>query len=365
MDVGREKRAHAGVPDVVIAGGGIIGLALGLELRLRGMSVTVLERGQAMRGASWAAGGMLAAEDPQNPPGMMKLARLSARLYPQWLRKIEALSELSAPIRTQHTLQWVGPEVCEQVADDEEIRRLAPGLRSDGLRFRLIEEGSLDPRDLCEALPRAFVAAGGRLTEGRNVAGVVQAEDLKVHTDHGELPAGHFVNCCGAWAADTIEGLTRIPIAPVKGQMVELRCAPERLKCVVRAPGVYLIPRGEGRVAVGATLENGGFDTQVQESAIAQLVRTAQDLLPELAVPQPLRSWAGLRPGTPDGLPVMGPAKQRAGQTARCWQATGHYRDGILLAPGTAYVMAQAILGEQPDVSLQPFSPARFASAVD
>jgi glycine oxidase len=354
MDTGRSGPPGA---DVVIAGGGIIGLALGLELRLRGRSVVVLERGQAMRAASWAAGGMLAVEDPQNPPEMMALARLSGRLYPEWLKKIEELSGLRAPMRTRQTLQWVGPEVSEHIATAEEIREVAPGLRADGVRFRLIEEGSVDPRDLCAALPKAFAAAGGRLVEGCEVSAVdCGAEIARVQTTHGEFAANSFVDCRGAWA-------DQVSVGPVKGQMVEMRSAPERLKCVVRAPEVYLIPRGDGRVAVGATLEHVGFDTRVEKSAIAGLVRAAQELMPELEAPEPLNAWAGLRPGTADGLPVMGSVegRKRGGAVARCWYATGHYRDGILLAPATARVMAQAIVGERADVPLEVFSVARFA----
>jgi len=358
--------------DVAIAGGGIIGVALGLELRLRGASVTVLERDQAMRAASWAAGGMLAVEDPQNPPLLMDLARLSARLYPEWLQRIEELSGLRVPMRTQQALQWVGPADLKSLARDgiataEEIHDLAPGLHEEGPRFRLIQEGSVDPRDLCAALPRAFVAAGGRLVEACGVTGISQADnEVRVHTASGTFVAGHFVNCCGAWAGAAIEGLANLPVEPVKGQMVELHCAPDRLRCVVRAPNVYLIPRGDGRVTVGATIEHVGFDDDVDDGAISGLVQTAQKLLPDLRSQQPIKSWAGLRPGTPDGLPVMGPALDSRGENKppRCWHATGHYRDGILLAPATARVMAQTVTGDRTAIALDAFAPARFTPAL-
>ena len=345
--------------DVAIAGGGIIGLALGLELQLRGMSVMVLERGQAMRGASWAAGGMLAVEDPQNPPAMMELARLSGRIYPAWLRRVEQLSALRVPMRTRQTLQWVGPEVQEGIATTEEIGELAPGLRGEGLRFRLIEEGSVDPRDLCAALPKAFVAGGGRLVEGCEVSAAECGVDrVNLRTEQGEFAAETFVDCRGAWAKG-------VSVEPVKGQMGEMRCASERLRCVVRGPGAYLIPRGDGRVAVGATLERVGFDTRVDEGAIAALMRAARELMPELEAKDPVESWAGLRPGTPDGLPVMGAAAGLEGKRAkpRCWYASGHFRDGILLAPGAARVMAQAITREEPDVPIEVFSLERFTGA--
>ena len=348
--------------EIVIAGGGIIGLALGLELQLRGATVTIFERGHAMRAASWAAGGMLAVADPQNPPELMPLARLSRQLYPDWLRSIEDLSGIRVPLRTQHALQWVECDVREELATAQEIRALAPALHANGQSFRLLDEGSVDPRDLCSALPKAFTAAGGTLIEGCGVLEVVQSQhELRVRTTGGEFLATHFVNCCGAWAGAAIEGLSPLPVGPVKGHMVELACTPDLLKCVVRAPGVYLIPRGDGRITVGATLERVGFDDRVDDHAVTGLIHSAQTLLPQLDPPQPLNAWAGLRPGTPDALPVMGPALSPAHEEIpNSWHATGHYRDGILLAPATARVMAQALAGNQPAVPLEPFSAHRF-----
>ena len=365
MNVQRRNRLRTDVTDVAIAGGGIIGLALGLELRLRGMSVVVLERGQAMRGASWAAGGMLAVDDPQNPAGLMELARLSGRLYPEWLLKLEELSGLRVPMRTQKALQWVSDEVQDGIASEAEIRELATGLRTpEGVRFRVLEEGSVDPRDLCVALPKAFVAAGGRLVERCDVLSVDSGTDgVRVRTAKAEFLAESFVDCRGAWAGETKGDGVAIPVEPVKGQMVELECGPEHLRCVVRAPGVYLIPRGDGRVTVGATIERVGFDVQVDEDAIAGLVRAAQELVPELEGLEPLKSWAGLRPGTPDGLPVMGRAADEMSDEGRRWFATGHYRDGILLAPATARVMAQAMAGELTEEALEAFAVERFAMA--
>lgn len=343
--------------EVAIAGGGIIGLALGLELQAKGRQVVVLERGQAMRGASWAAGGMLAVEDPQNPEGLMPLARLSGAMYAKWLAQVEELSRMPVPMRTRQALQWVKEADADDYAMQEEIAALAPGLVTEGLTFQLLEEGSVDPRDLCAALPKAFAAAGGKLMEGSGVEQVAATGNgVSIRTAQGEWAAEQFVNCCGAWSGSGVEGLVGLPVEPVKGQMVEMRCAPERLRCVVRAPGAYLIPRGDGRVTVGATIEHAGFDTAVEEAGIRGLMGAALTLLAELEESRPLKCWTGLRPGTPDGLPVMGEAEVRG-----CWHATGHYRDGILLAPATARVMAQEMSGERPEVSLEAFSMARFA----
>lgn len=343
--------------DVAIAGAGIIGLSLALELRQRGLSVTVLEQGQAMSSASWAAGGMLAVKDPQNPPDLMPLCVHSWALYPSYLDRIESLSGQRVSIRTWRTLQKTKSErQPDNLATAAEIAELAPGLDPSGYSFQWLDEGSVDPNDLREALPTAVRSAGGILLEATKVTGVEVASNVvQVQTQQGHISAGMFVNCCGAWAGNRQWG--SLPVEPVKGHMANLQCEPNRLRCVVRTPGVYLVPRGDGRVTVGATIEHAGFDESVQEPQIKMLLDSALRLLPEATIPSPMDAWAGLRPGTPDGLPILGAAKSE-----HCWHATGHYRDGILLAPGTARVMTQAMLGETPEVSLELFSPERFTS---
>jgi glycine oxidase len=240
------------------------------------------------------------------------------------------------------------------LATTEEIAQLASGLNPNGHSFEWLEEGSVDPNDLRAALPAALRAAGGKLLEATEVLGVRSAAgEVVVETRQGKIVARMFVNCCGAWSGGAPWG--GVPVEPVKGHMVNLQCEPQRLRCVVRTPGVYLVPRGDGRVTVGATLEHAGFEEVVQEAQVRTLLDAALRLLPEATIPSPIDAWTGLRPGTPDGLPILGSAKR-----PHCWHATGHYRDGILLAPVTARVMAQTMLSETPDVSLEPFSPARF-----
>ncbi|MHB1935662.1 MAG: NAD(P)/FAD-dependent oxidoreductase [Acidobacteriaceae bacterium] len=345
------------VVDVAIAGGGIIGLSLALELRLRGLSVVVMERGQAMSSASWAAGGMLAVNDPQNPPELMPLCIRSWILYPSYLERLESLSGMRVPLRTRRTLQEAKPsQASNGMATTAEIAELAPGLDPGGHSFEWLEEGSVDPNDLRQALPAAVRAAGGKLLETTEVLGIERAANgIRVQTELKNISAAMFVNCCGAWAGGQRWG--GVPVEPVKGHMANLRCEPDRLRCVVRTPKVYLVPRGDGRVTVGATIEHAGFDEVVYEAQVKELLGSALRLLPDATIPSPMDAWAGLRPGTPDGLPILGAAKFE-----RCWHATGHYRDGILLAPVTARVMTQAMLGETPDVALETFAPARFES---
>ena len=356
--------------DVAIAGGGIIGLSLGLELRRRGLSVVVLDRAQAMSSASSAAGGMLAVHDPQNPPALLPLSVRSRELYPEYLAQLEALSGKPVPLRTRHALQHrVADHGAGRPITPADLAEFAPGLNIAGHTFEWLEEASLDPNDLRAALPAAFMAAGGTLLEETELLHIEsQPNGVVLHTSNQPISAAIFVNCRGAWSGvlpGSLAGLpaAQVPVFPVKGQMANLRCAPHRLRCVVRAPGIYLIPRGDGRIAIGATVEHTGFDQQVATATIRHLIETARRLLPEAEAPEPLQMWSGLRPGTPDGLPILGPAESSAGGSAahpHCWHATGHYRDGILLAPVTARIMAQAMLGEPVDIALEPFSPARF-----
>lgn len=348
--------------DVAIAGGGIIGLSLGLELRRRGLSVTVIDRQRAMSSASWAAGGMLAVHDPQNPPELMPLAAKSWELYPGFLDRVEGLSGKKIPLRTTRAMQYVATDRWAEnghrngvgsVVTADELAEFAPGLDITGHIFEWLDEGSLDPNDLREALPAAFVAAGGTLLEETEMLSVESVTGgVLLQTTRKRISAGMFVNCCGAWAG--ADG--GLPVVPVKGQMANLRLAPDRLRCVVRAPGIYLLPRGDGRVTIGATIEHVGFDETVQEVSIRRMAEAALSLLPEAEAPPQMDMWAGLRPGTPDGLPILGSATK-----ANCWHATGHYRDGILLGPVTGHVMAQAMLGEVPDVPLEAYAAARFA----
>ncbi len=344
--------------DIVIAGAGIIGLSLGLELRQRGLSVIVLERHTAMQSASWAAGGMLAACDPENPSALLPLALHSLSLYPAYLDRIAAASGHAVPLRTQRTLQQTA-DVSAKIAPFEEVRQWIPGFVYADLkdRFTWLEEQSLDPRDLCRALPAAFLAEKGILLEDAGVHRIEpSASGIVVHTARELIHAGVFINCCGAWAGKSALG--SLPIEPVKGQAVTVALDPVRLRCVLRTPEFYAIPRGDGRVTIGATIEHVGFDRTVEQHRIEILFRTVSCLLPEIDRVICLESWAGLRPGTPDGLPILG-----AGSLEHCWHATGHYRNGVLLAPGTARLMAQSILGESPDIPLDNFSPLRFQAS--
>jgi glycine oxidase len=343
---------------VAIAGGGLIGLSCALVLRRRGLQVTVLEAGAAMKEASWAAGGMLAVEDPENPPALLPLSRYSRGLYETFLQEIEVLSGKPVPLRTHETVQVLDTPRIGTAGiplSREEARRLVPGLSEADHHYLLLEEASLDPRDLCAALPLAVRAAAVDLREHERVLSVeADGDEVLLSSDTGAVRADAFVNCCGAWAGalDASAGVT-----PCKGQMLVV-AQPEspQLTRVVRSAEVYLIPRGDGRIVIGATVEDAGYSKQVEPAAMAILRKRAATLWPPALDAPYVESWAGLRPGSADGLPFIG---RREGRGAAHFLATGHLRNGILLAPGTAHALADLVCGIAPVVDLAPFRPHR------
>ncbi len=350
-------------PDLCIAGAGIIGLTLALEMHRRGFRVAVLDQGAPLAESSTAAAGMLAAEDPKNPAALRELATLSLALYPAFLDRLYTSSSHRVAFQTEATLQSLPPgslNSADALSPVELARRL-PALHPGDSRFTLLNERSLDPRQLAAALLAAVRATTidlrpyEQLLEVRHTGNAVE-----LRTSRALLPAAKFVDCTGAWAGATSRD--HILIAPKKGQMLSI-VLPESLplNLVVRTPEVYIVPRTAGPNAgcaiIGATVEDAGFDKTVHAADIVNLRALATALLPPLANAPQLAAWSGLRPATPDGLPLLG--SLRPHQPNR-FLAAGHFRNGILLAPGTARVMAQLLSGEPAAIDLTPFSPQRF-----
>jgi glycine oxidase len=322
-----------------------------------------------MSEASWAAAGMLSANDPEHPAELAALAALSMRLYPEYLSVVESLSLRPVPVRTQAAVvtSQAGGEfhphetaLCAALSAEEAEKRI-PGLVTSNRSFCWMEEPSLNPRDLCAALPAAAPAAGVELQQGVEVLAITsRGNAVEVQTKSGTTSAGAFVNCCGAWSGGVRHpGLERSPAAavePRKGQMIAVRVPPPLdLPYVLRSPEIYLVPRGEGLIAIGATVERAGFDRRVEPAVVERLQAQAAELWPPIASAPIVESWSGLRPGTPDELPLIGSAG-----VPHCWIATGHFRNGILLAPATALVLRQLLQGEAPQVSLAAFRPGRL-----
>jgi glycine oxidase len=350
------------LPDVCIAGAGIIGLSLALELHQRGLRVTVLDRAEPLSEASTAAAGMLAVADLHPHEQLLPLAKLSRALYPQFLERLQSLSRIRVPFQTHLTLQAV-PSGIEHAKNEfalKDLAHLLPALTPGSHHFVLLDEPSVDPRQLAEALLASIRATTIDLRPNTSVLTTSSTGDtIEVHTSNGILITKQFVDCTGAWASST-SSLPTVQVYPKKGQMLAVSLPFSLpLRIVVRTPDIYIVPRTSGRNAgqalIGATVEDAGFDKTVHPENITRLRSLAAQLLPPLAHAPQIEAWAGLRPATQDGLPLLGALPTQPNH----FIAAGHYRDGILLAPATARVMAQLLLNEALSIDIAPFSPAR------
>jgi len=348
--------------DVVVIGGGIIGLSLAISLRKRGATVLIVERGEPGHEASKAAGGMLVECPLETPPVLQPLATASARMYPEFAHEVEIESGMKVDMRDQGTILFPTAEHLPQVQASgflpANLQELEPSLAETNLdrpAFYL-KERSVDPRALSKAAWQAAKHRSVDFSSGDEVTAIsiTDGRATGVTTTKTAFHAAKIVNCAGAWSGQV--GPHRFPTRPVKGQMLCLLMpSPTFLKHVIRAPEAYLIPRSDGRLLVGATVEEAGFDKRTDIPTIQRLHRAALALDPELRNAKILEDWAGLRPGTPDALPILGETS-----TPGYYVATGHFRDGILLAPITAEVMTAVLESRPPEHDLSPFSPSRF-----
>jgi len=356
--------------DAVVVGGGVIGLACAWRLSQRGARVAVVERGEPGGGATRVAAGMLApvGELSFGEPELLELTLAAARLYPEFVAEVEAASgrktgyeELSAlhialdrdeaaQLRRVHDLQrsleleaeWLPPRKC---------RDLEPGLTPSfhGGVFAP-GEAAVDPRALTLALLGALRAEGAEVLTGTEVVdGIFEGERLVgVRTEREELRAETVVLASGAWSGATpwLPETARPAVRPVKGQVLELRRRDGEppARHILASERVYLVPRGDGRLIVGATVEEMGYDTAVTAGGVHELLREAYRLLPEVAEMELVDAIAGLRPGTPDNLPLLGP-----GEIEGLVLATGHFRNGILLAPLAAEAVADLLAAPNSD----------------
>jgi glycine oxidase len=346
--------------DVIIIGGGIIGLSLAIALRKRGATVLVVERGEPAREASHAAGGMLVDCPLETLQALQPLATASARMYPEFAHELELESGMKVDLRDQGTILFPSTEHIHHFESAPlaaaALAELEPALVAADRPAFFLKERSVDPRALSAAAWKAAKNRGVDFSSGDEVTSVTVTEGRAtgVATTKTAFHAAKVVNCAGAWSGQIAP--RAFPTRPVKGQMLCL-AMPSRtlLKHVVRAPEAYLIPRSDGRLLVGATVEEVGFDKRTDIATIQRLHRAALALIPELHNAKILEDWAGLRPGTPDALPILGETA-----TPGYYVATGHFRDGILLTPVTAEVMTAVIEGRIPEFDLTSFSPARF-----
>jgi glycine oxidase len=346
--------------DVIVVGGGIIGLSLATALHKRGLRVLLVERGEPGREASHAAAGMLADCTLETPVALQTLATASARMYPEFVHELQDESGMKVDLRDNGTLLLGAEHVSEQFRAEHPLpaplAELEPALSDANIPAVFLKERSVDPRALVAAALKAIKHRGVDISSGTSVTDLILSEGRVsgIRTDRTHYTAPCVVNCAGAWAG--CFSTDRFPVRPVKGQMLAVACARhDVVRHVIRAPEVYLVPRSDGRVVIGSTLEEAGYDKRTDADTIHCMHEAAIRLVPALGQARVLEAWAGLRPGTPDDLPILG-----ATGTPGYFVATGHFRDGILLAPITAHIMAQIITGAKPDHDISAFSPLRF-----
>jgi glycine oxidase len=375
-------RSENTATEVLVVGGGVIGLSCGWRATQRGMSVRVIDRETPGSGASRVAAGMLApiGEASWGEERLLELNLASARAYPDFAAELEELSgrpvgyrrcgalhvaldrDEAEELRRRHELhrslgldaEWMRPARC---------RELEPGLSpacAGGVH--VAEDGEVDPRSLVPALVAAIEAGGGEVVAGAEaVDALVEGDRLGgVRTADGrELRAGQVVLATGCWSGkgSWLPVSARPPVRPVKGQILYLHGPTDEpvSERIVATRWVYVVPRGDGRLVIGATVEERGFELTVTAGGVHELLREAYRVLPDVAELELTDAIAGLRPGTPDNAPVIG-----HGALEGLVVATGHYRNGILLAPVTAEAVAALLAGEEPPAPAAAMSPARF-----
>ncbi len=379
------RPTHTDTADVLIVGAGAIGLACAWRAAQRGMVVRVIDRHAPGGGASTVAAGMLApvGEASWGQRALLEMHLASAAAYPEFVAELEGETEIPVglrrcgalhvaldrdeleELRRRHELhRSLGVETTE--VRPRRARELEPGLTPACAGGVLAaDEGEVDPQALVAALVSALHRAGAELTPDTGVADAILDGDriVGVRTERGEqIRAGHVVAATGAWAgaAEWLPEDARPPVRPVKGQVLSLSGPADQPLCerIVATDRVYVVPRADGRVVVGATVEERGFDMTVTAGAVHELLREAYRVLPDVAELELTEARAGLRPATPDNLPVIG-----AGTLEGLVIASGHFRNGILMTPLTAEAVAELLAGEPPRVELAGAMPERFEEA--
>ncbi|HVS38931.1 MAG TPA: glycine oxidase ThiO [Gemmataceae bacterium] len=367
--------------DVLILGGGVIGLTTAYFLAREGVRVSLIDKGDLGREASWAGAGIIppAGERPARTP-IDRLRACSSAMYPELSRRLR-----------ERTGTDNGYFVCGGLElDDPEHALPLEHWRDEGIAFRELEGGALRAVEplLSPALPRAWFLPGmAQVRNPRHLKALIaacEAEGVRLHprraasgfvrsgrridavqTEQGPLSAGQFVAAAGAWTEGLLESVgVRLGVRPVRGQIALLQTDQAQPRPVILRGKRYLVPRPDGPVLVGSTEEDAGFDARPTAAAVAGLLAFAAEMVPSLEGAAVERCWAGLRPGSPDGLPFIGPAPD----LANLFVAAGHFRAGIQLSPGTAQVITDLLLGREPSMPVDAFrldrppgQPARTA----
>jgi glycine oxidase len=372
--------------DVVVIGGGVIGLSIALELAGQGVAVTVLEQGDFGREASWAGAGIL-------PPGNIdvaitpeaRLRALSHSLWPDWAEALSAetgietgylrCGGLELRAGTEEHLEdlvteiewWRGQGARVEELDSDALRELEPLVSHDIVAaYRLPELGQVRNPRLLKALLACCAARGVRLRAGMPVIGLEEheegsAEDRGRHvnsirTHSGNVQAGRYLVTGGAWSRGLLASVgVDVAINPVRGQIVLVSQTPRMFSHVLQTGSRYIVPRDDGQILIGSTEEHVGFFKANTASAVSELLTFGASRVPALGQARFERAWSGLRPGSGDGLPYLG----RVAGFDNLFIAAGHFRNGLQMSPGTARVMRQALLDQETDIPLEPFQTDR------
>jgi glycine oxidase len=370
--------ASSAASDVAIIGGGIMGSAVALRLCQRGIGVTVIERGIPGAEASSAAAGILGPQMEAEGPGpLLELGLKSRALYPALAAELRELTGIDVGYDRSGVLMVAFDEAGEAALSARRAWQLGRGLRVESLSGEAARarEPALAPavraalafnddaqvvaRELARAFSQAAAGAGARFLTGRYVRRVLtdQGAVTGVELDGDTLPAKVVVVAAGSWSG-LVEGAGVPPavVRPARGQLVSIETRPPLFRHVVSAPGGYLVPRRDGTVLAGSTVEMAGFRKEVTVGGLAAILTLARTVIPALADAPVTGSWSNFRPFTEDHLPVLGATGVRG-----LVLATGHFRNGILLAPITAQAIAELIATGQAPIDLAPFAIERFA----
>jgi glycine oxidase len=355
-------------PDILVLGGGVIGLSTAWFLAEAGVRVMVVDKGDFGQQASWAGAGILSPVNPEHAhTALDQLRAHSWDRFPSLSRKLHEQTgidngylvcgglELFTRTDEESSEEWRGEGTAFEELDGDELHRCYPDLSPAVRRAYYLPEMAQvrNPRHV-KALQAACMARGVFMRPGCAVHRLVRKGNRieSVETDQGRLTADRYLLSAGAWSEAILAALGWRPgIRPVRGQIALLNTGMAGIRPLLLCGKRYMVPRGDGRVLVGSTEEDAGFDSRTTAAAITELLQFASSLAPNLAGAAVERCWAGLRPGSPDGKPFLGAVPG----TENLFVAAGHFRSGIQLSPGTALVMKQLLLGEKTAIPLEDF----------
>jgi glycine oxidase len=363
------------MPDVVVIGGGVIGLLSARELRRRGLAVTLVERDRPGRQASWASAGILTSAHPGDSSPDALLKRRSERLYPTLVADLREEADVDPEMTMNgHLIPAFSEQQARELRDEARrepeaelvdgaaLRGAEPALGPSILAGLLRPGGQIDNRRLCRALEVAVRRVGVDLVFGAAVTEIVRQGDrvAGVRTLEGDIAAPVVVNAAGSWSRQIPGCEPAIPVAPQRGEILALDQSAVGLRRVVtKVPDPYLVPRADGRLIVGATRKYVGYNSAFTAGGVNWLLGEAIDMVPALADAPIVEIWTGFRPNSLDGLPSIGP-----GALDGLFFATGHGPSGIAPAPASAELLADLVTGVPPKVPDRPFDPRRFVGVV-